>query len=193
MTSASTVVETMSKSSVRYVHQMAIYRVCNISLFFLNSPSELTFWITLVYDGPLVNDWQNILDLGGWSEMMMKQHPTHFDPEHRDVFSGMLTFFCKCHNPKNHILNLKTCHLCYHFSILLNDPSTDFVNCVPVNLECGIAVVCVTKDYRNFLTAFYKPLIWYVLTCCIWLSSGLFTYIKSNQGNENIYTLLIMA
>ena len=30
------------------VHQMAIYMVCNIFLFFLNSPSELTFWITLV-------------------------------------------------------------------------------------------------------------------------------------------------
>jgi len=34
MTSASTMVETMSKSSVRYVHQMAIYMVCNIFLFF---------------------------------------------------------------------------------------------------------------------------------------------------------------
>jgi len=48
MTSASTMVETMSKSSVRYVHQMAIYMVCNTFLFFLNSPSELTFWITYV-------------------------------------------------------------------------------------------------------------------------------------------------
>jgi hypothetical protein len=60
MTSASTMVETMSKSGVRYVHQTAIYMVCNIFLFFLNSsseltflfflnsPSELTFWITLV-------------------------------------------------------------------------------------------------------------------------------------------------
>ena len=47
MTSASTMMETMSKSSVWYVHQMAIYMVCNIFLFF-NSPSELTFWITLV-------------------------------------------------------------------------------------------------------------------------------------------------
>ena len=46
MTSASTMVETMSKISVRYVHQMAIYMVCSIFLFFLNSPSELTFWIT---------------------------------------------------------------------------------------------------------------------------------------------------
>jgi hypothetical protein len=34
MTSASTMVETMSKSSVRYVHQMAIYMVCSIFLFF---------------------------------------------------------------------------------------------------------------------------------------------------------------
>ena len=34
VTSASTMVETMSKSSVRYVHQMAIYMVCNIFLFF---------------------------------------------------------------------------------------------------------------------------------------------------------------
>ena len=34
MTSASTMVETMSKSNVRYVHQMAIYMVCNIFLFF---------------------------------------------------------------------------------------------------------------------------------------------------------------
>ena len=49
MTCVSTMVETMSKSSVRYVHQMAIYIVCNIFLFFLNSPSELTFWITYVY------------------------------------------------------------------------------------------------------------------------------------------------
>jgi len=48
MTSASTMVETMSKSSVRYVHHMAICKVCNIFLFFLNSPSEPTFWITLV-------------------------------------------------------------------------------------------------------------------------------------------------
>ena len=55
MTSAS-VVETMSKSSVRYVHvhQMAVYMVCNIFLFFLNSPSELTFWITYVSH----NAWQ---------------------------------------------------------------------------------------------------------------------------------------
>ena len=30
MTSASTMVETMSKSSVRYVHQMTIYMVCDI-------------------------------------------------------------------------------------------------------------------------------------------------------------------
>jgi len=45
----------MSKSSVRYVHQMAIYMVCNILLFFLflNSLSELTFWITLVHGGLL--------------------------------------------------------------------------------------------------------------------------------------------
>ena len=34
MTSASTMVDTMSKSSARYVHQMAIYMVCNIFLFF---------------------------------------------------------------------------------------------------------------------------------------------------------------
>jgi hypothetical protein len=34
MTSASTMVETMSKSSVRCVHQMAIYMVCNIFLYF---------------------------------------------------------------------------------------------------------------------------------------------------------------
>ena len=34
MTSASTVVGTMLKSSVRCVHQMAIYMVCNIFLFF---------------------------------------------------------------------------------------------------------------------------------------------------------------
>jgi len=39
----------MSKSSVRYVHQMAIYMVCDIFFFFLNSPSELTFWIILVH------------------------------------------------------------------------------------------------------------------------------------------------
>ena len=99
----------------------------------------------------------------------------------------------ECHYPEDHILNLKTCHLCYHLSILWNDPSTDFVNCVPVNLGYGIPVVYVITDYRNFLTAFRKPLIWYVLTCCIWSSSGLFPYIKSNQRNENIYTLLIMA
>jgi len=34
MTSATTMLETMSKHSVRYVHQMAIYMVCNIFLFF---------------------------------------------------------------------------------------------------------------------------------------------------------------
>ena len=35
MTSASTMVETMSKSSVQYVHKMAIYMVCKIFIFFL--------------------------------------------------------------------------------------------------------------------------------------------------------------
>jgi len=49
MTSAATMVETVSKSSVRYVHRIEIYMICNIFLFFLNSPSELTFWITYVY------------------------------------------------------------------------------------------------------------------------------------------------
>ena len=39
MTSAPTMVETMSKISVRYVHQMAIYMVCNIFFFFLSTPS----------------------------------------------------------------------------------------------------------------------------------------------------------
>jgi len=34
VTSASTMVETISKSNVRYVHQMAIYMVCNIFLCF---------------------------------------------------------------------------------------------------------------------------------------------------------------
>jgi hypothetical protein len=47
MTSASTMVETMLKSSVRCVHQMTIYIVCNIYIF--NSPSELTFWTALVH------------------------------------------------------------------------------------------------------------------------------------------------
>ena len=47
MTSASTMVDTMSKSSVRCVHQMAIYMVCNV-FFYFNSPSELTFWITYI-------------------------------------------------------------------------------------------------------------------------------------------------
>ena len=49
MTSASTMVGTMSKSSVRCVYLMAIYMVCNIFLFFINSSSELTFWIAYVY------------------------------------------------------------------------------------------------------------------------------------------------
>jgi len=48
MTSASGMVENVSKSSAQYVHQMAIYMVCNIFLFFPNSPLELTFWITYV-------------------------------------------------------------------------------------------------------------------------------------------------
>jgi len=47
MTSVSAMLGTMSKISVQYVHQMAIYMVCNI-LFFLNSPSEVFFCITLV-------------------------------------------------------------------------------------------------------------------------------------------------
>jgi len=43
----------------------------------------------------MINDRQNILDLGGWSEMMTWQRPTQFDPEHGDsIFSGMLTFIC---------------------------------------------------------------------------------------------------
>ena len=49
MTSASKMVGTMSKSSVRCLHQMAIHMVCNISLVFFNSPSELTFWIAYIY------------------------------------------------------------------------------------------------------------------------------------------------
>jgi len=48
MTSASGMMEIVSKSSVQYVHQMALCMVCNIFLFFLNSPSELTFWITYI-------------------------------------------------------------------------------------------------------------------------------------------------
>jgi len=48
MTSASRMVETVLKSRVQYVHQLAIYRVCNISLLFLSAPSELRFWITYV-------------------------------------------------------------------------------------------------------------------------------------------------
>jgi hypothetical protein len=50
MTSASTMVETMSKSSAQCVHQMAIYSTWFViySCFFLNSPLELTFWITCV-------------------------------------------------------------------------------------------------------------------------------------------------
>jgi hypothetical protein len=48
MTSALTMVETMSKSSARYVHQVEISMACNLFLFFLNSVLELTrtFWIT---------------------------------------------------------------------------------------------------------------------------------------------------
>jgi len=42
-------VGTMSKSSVRCVHQMAIHMVCNIFLVFFNSPSELTFWIAYIF------------------------------------------------------------------------------------------------------------------------------------------------
>ena len=48
MTSAWRMVETESKSSVWCAHQMVNYRICNILLFFLNSPSELTFWITYI-------------------------------------------------------------------------------------------------------------------------------------------------
>jgi len=33
----------------KFVHQMAICMVCNMFLFFLNNPSELTFWITHVF------------------------------------------------------------------------------------------------------------------------------------------------
>jgi hypothetical protein len=52
MTSASTMVETMLKNSVQYVlyikwqYTWFVMYYC----FFLNSPSELTFWISLVYD-----------------------------------------------------------------------------------------------------------------------------------------------
>jgi len=46
ITSASGMLENVLKSSVHYVHQMALCMVCNRLLFFLNSPSELTFWIT---------------------------------------------------------------------------------------------------------------------------------------------------
>jgi hypothetical protein len=47
--SASTMVETMSKSSVQYVHQMAIQMVWKKFLALFNNPSELTSWITFVY------------------------------------------------------------------------------------------------------------------------------------------------
>ena len=48
MTSASRMLETVLRCSVQCAHQMAIYRVCNIVLFFLSSPSELTFSITYI-------------------------------------------------------------------------------------------------------------------------------------------------
>jgi len=57
MITASTMVETVLKSSVQYVHQMAIYRVCNIFLFFLNSPAELTFWITYICNTSFTLSW----------------------------------------------------------------------------------------------------------------------------------------
>ena len=46
MRSASGMLETVSKSSVQCAHQMALFMVCNMFLFFLNSPTELTFGIT---------------------------------------------------------------------------------------------------------------------------------------------------
>jgi hypothetical protein len=55
-TNASTMVETMSKSSVRHVHQMDL----EINPCFFNSPSELTFWITYVYCDVFrvsINEW----------------------------------------------------------------------------------------------------------------------------------------
>jgi len=57
LTSASGMVEIVSKNSVQYVHQMALCMVCNILLFFLNSPSELTFWITYVCNTSLALFW----------------------------------------------------------------------------------------------------------------------------------------
>jgi hypothetical protein len=48
MTSASTIVETMSKSSIRYVHGYVNGLEINSCFFFFNSPSELNFWITYV-------------------------------------------------------------------------------------------------------------------------------------------------
>ena len=48
MISASGMVETVSKNIVQYVYQMALCMVCNILVFFLNGPSEVTFWITYI-------------------------------------------------------------------------------------------------------------------------------------------------
>jgi len=60
MTGASRIMETMSKSSVQYVHQMAIYMVCNIFWFFLSSPSELTFWITYICNTSFTLFWVSL-------------------------------------------------------------------------------------------------------------------------------------
>jgi len=63
MTSPSRIVETMSKSSVQYVHQMAIYMVCNIFWFFVSNPSELTFWITYICNTSFILSWACLLCL----------------------------------------------------------------------------------------------------------------------------------
>jgi len=60
MTNASRIVGTMSKSCVQYVHQMAIYMVCNIFCFFLNSPPELTFWITYICNTSFTLFWVSL-------------------------------------------------------------------------------------------------------------------------------------
>ena len=48
MTSASTMVGTMSKSSVWCVHQMAIYMVCNMFLFFYKPIGILILYIYIL-------------------------------------------------------------------------------------------------------------------------------------------------
>lgn len=59
--SASTMTEIMYKNSLRCVFQIAINMFLSIFFVFFNSPSELTFWITLIFKINIIKSEQTLV------------------------------------------------------------------------------------------------------------------------------------